>query len=403
MAGMFGILRKAKEFRLSKELNMLFLIHILNIAASGISSIFLNIFIWKMSNLSMVIEYNIYGYIIVPIVFILSGWMSKRVGLRINLILGMAFSAIFYLFVILFRNSLVQYIPVIGIMKGISLGFYYMAFNVMTYDFSDESNRDYFFGLLGLANSLGPMVFPLVSGYIIWALPGMKGYEVVFILSFVLLLAGTMISFAVPDKFSKVSFRLIQMFKISIVNRDLRNTLISDVISTGRLAVVSVALNILIFEISKKELAVGNFSFWVNLAGIIGNIVGGMLIKPKNRHAYLLLGTAAVAVINSVFLIDISVLMLYIFGVANAVFDSWNLISNTTISYSIISQVPQSSETRTELMIVKEFAYVISRMAALFAFMAVSTRNDLIAVLLSVLGVIQILRWVVLRNVGRIA
>lgn len=402
MLRILGLLYKSKGNRLSKELNMLSLINFLNMAAGGLSGIFLNIFIWKMSNLNVVIEYNIYTFITVPIIFVLGGWMSKRVGLRINLILGMAFSAIFYLTVILFRNSLVQYIPIIGIMKGISLGFYFMAFNVLIYDFSDENNRDYFFGIIGLTNSIGSMIFPFIAGYIIWTIPGMRGYEVIFVLSFLLLLVGTILSFVVPDKSSKAKFKLIQMLKTSAADRDLRNTMLADVLSGGRWVIIAIALNILIYEITKKELTVGNFSFWVYLAATIGSYIGGVLIKPKSRHAYLLFSTVAIAVISAVFLFDISVLTLYIFGITNAIFDSWSLISNTAISYSVISKIPRSSEIRTEVMVIKEFAYVIGRMIVLFAFMAVSARNDLIAILLSVLGAIQVIRWVLLRKVGRI-
>ena len=66
---------------------------------------------------------------------------------------------------------------------GIGYGFYWLAYNVLTFEITEPETRDFFNGFLGVLNSVGGMIGPLLAGFIISRLTGFIGYTIIFIIS----------------------------------------------------------------------------------------------------------------------------------------------------------------------------------------------------------------------------
>lgn len=392
---------KNEQNKLSKNLKILLTIHTLFCIAIGLSNIFLNIFIWKYTqNFALVMQFNLISYITQPITFIIGGWISKKKGLRSNLILGMLFYSLLYLFIISIRSNIINYVLLIGALRGIASGFYYVSFNVLGYDYSSNENRDYFFGMLGSLGSTTNMISPLISGYIIFYASGNSGYTLIFIISFILFLIGSIISFYLDNNHSQDKYKLISTIKMTFKDSNWSRIMFAECLRGMRdVKVVSIVVGILIFIVTQKESSIGNYSFFTFFAGLISCYVAGIIINPNNRIRYLLLGSIVTLTVSSIFLFDISLIGLWVFGIIDSVFVSFVFIPHNTNSYSVISSNPNKNEIRIEAIIIKEIFLNLGRITSYLILALISPNNKIVLIFLFMLGITQIMMWILHKGV----
>lgn len=387
--------------QMSKELRTVVAIHILFMVATSMSNIFLNIFIWiTTKNLESIISYNLFLVLTVPFIFILGNQLIRKKGVKTSLILGMIFYTLFYLIVLIFRNNIAPYIALIGILRGISSGFYYLAFHVFTYDFSNDKNRDYLFGLVATIGTSASMISPLIAGFIISYSSGIHGYEIIFIISLIAFIIGSVLSFSLPEQAITTKSQLRSVISLPFKNSNWARIMFSEAARGTRENVISFVPNILIFILVSKELSVGNFVFWTYLFAIISSYLFGIVINPKNRSKYLFVGTIITALVSSIFLFKLNVTSLWIFSIINAISTNLILIPHKSISFAVISATPNNREIRTEAMVVKSIFMNVGGLLSLLIFTLISSRYDLIPHFIFALGLIQIPIWIMLRKVN---
>ena len=164
-----------------KKAKILLVISGLFTFAMGLSNVFVNVFLWKKSNDFIVIaQYNLMHYLFVPATFILAGWIAKKKNSVWPLRIGILLFAIFYICILILKSKVVKYVIFIGILYGIAAGFYWLAFQVLTFDLTSPENRDTFNGLNGTIASSCHSVAPFIAAFIIHKSEGITGYSIVF-------------------------------------------------------------------------------------------------------------------------------------------------------------------------------------------------------------------------------
>lgn len=73
--------------------------------------------------------------------------------------------------------------------------FYWLAFNLLTFEITEPETRDFFNGFLGLLTSFSGMIGPIAAGYTISRMAKWSGYTVIFFLSLVLFAIAVVLSF----------------------------------------------------------------------------------------------------------------------------------------------------------------------------------------------------------------
>ncbi len=108
--------------------------------------------------------------------------------------------------VLLLGEKAVNYTYMLGAILGIGYGFYWLAYNVLTFEVTEPETRDLFNGILGSLQSFGGMVGPLLAGYIITLMDNFKGYSTIFFLSFFSFLFSDCLFVLSKEKKSNRSF-----------------------------------------------------------------------------------------------------------------------------------------------------------------------------------------------------
>src|SRR3954465_8927084 len=163
----------AKKFKilgnvdLTKDLMLLLLIGGLYSLSVALSNTFVNIFLWKQTGELLDIGlYNLAVTLAQPLTFILAGRWAKKIDRVIVLRIGVIFLALFYVMVLVFGTNASTYLLLLGSFLGVGYGFYWLAYNVLTFEITEPDTRDFFNGFLGILSSAGGMIGPIAAGII---------------------------------------------------------------------------------------------------------------------------------------------------------------------------------------------------------------------------------------------
>ena len=88
----------------------------------------------------------------------------------------------------------------LGAFLGIGWGFYWLAFNVLTFEITEPETRDFFNGSMGILTSSAGMIGPISAGFIISRMDQSFGYTIVFSLSLFLFAVAVFLSFSLKRR-----------------------------------------------------------------------------------------------------------------------------------------------------------------------------------------------------------
>ena len=157
---------------------------------------------------------------------------------------------------------------------------------------------------------------------------------------------------------------------------------------------------VLVFSIADSELFVGFYTMICSAVQISAFYFLARAIRPYNRKRFLLIGALAMLVVGSVFLKEISITTLFIYGIGTAI--SATFVNNTTASiiYWVIHKMPGSEKRRIEGIVVREAYLNAGRVAGVFLVLAVPHNNmDSIAWVVFGLGASQVLMYYLFSKV----
>ena len=157
---------------------LLLSVHGLFILSSALSGTFLNVYLWKSrQDYTMLGWFTIAQQVALGLTFWAAGKWVKEHNKMNALRLGIAVSGLFYLCVLWAGRDAVHYIWPLGLLFGVSLGLFWLAFNVVYFEVSSAENRDWFNGWIGLLGSITGIIGPWLAGWIITLMHGDQGYR----------------------------------------------------------------------------------------------------------------------------------------------------------------------------------------------------------------------------------
>src|SRR5690625_4812141 len=194
-----------------------------------LSNTFVNVYLWRQTNDFITIAmYNLAIFIFQPITFIVAGKLAKKVDRIIVLRLGVTFLSIFFLTVLIIGERAAVFNFLLGCLLGVGYGFYWLAFNVLTFEITEPETRDFFNGFLAGLESLGGMIGPVLAGIIITRLATDVGYTTVFSISLGLFVLAVVCSFFFKRRKAEGKYGLLTVIREVKTNKNWKNVIIAN-------------------------------------------------------------------------------------------------------------------------------------------------------------------------------
>jgi MFS transporter, YQGE family, putative transporter len=372
--------------------------------STALSNTFVNIFLWKQSGeLTDIALYNLSIVVMQPVAFYLAGWFAKKIDRVIVLRIGVVILALFYIGVLFMGSLASHYLFALGAMLGFGLGFYWLAFNVLTLEVTEPETRDFFNGYLGVLNSLSGMIGPLSAGFIITRMDKHLGYETIFTISMILFLVAVVISFFLKRRKADGHFGLKEVFQERKENKAWFQLLNAHFFQGLREGTFIFLIVIWVYTTSKSEFALGTFGFVQSVVSFIGYYIVSHYLKPWHRKKGIFAGGLLLFISPFMLLVPVSFTLLIIYGISVSIAYPLLLVPYVSLTYDIIGKCRGIYEKRIEYIVVREFFLNAGRIFSILIFLFVinflSEENG-IPIILPILGAGHFLIYFCLRNVS---
>ncbi len=351
----------------TKNLKRLLIITGLFFAASVLSDVFVNVYIFRLeSNYEAVVTYLLSTYVVVPFIFYFSGFLGMKMD-RVSIYkLGILFFILFYLIVLLLRKNVINYLVPVGALKGIAMGFYWFGFHVLTFDYTSTNNRDSFYAHFNIIVRASAMVAPLVAGFIIARFTNLTGYYVIFLCSAVLYLAAVILSTPLKSTPIKKIYKIKDL--VFTKNKRWGRTMTAYFALAGKDAIAMFLIAILVYRETGNEFTLGKFLLLVSVLSILTSYLMSKFSRPFNRHRYVLAGSALYFGAAFLIVYDINFITLVLYGTLAAVSDALFKIPLSAHALDIMSLDSNAEERKMEYIVARDIPIAAGRIVTLTMF-----------------------------------
>lgn len=391
------------ELEVSRGLILLLTIGGLYSLAIFLSNTFVNVYLWRQSNDYLSIaEYNLAIHLMQTITFVLAGRLAKKLDRTIVLRFGVIFLALFFLTVLLVGNRAAEFNLVLGGLLGIGYGFYWLAFNLLTFEITEPDTRDFFNGFLGLMQSLAGMIGPFLAGYVINAFANKTGYTIIFSISFGLFVCAVVCSFFLRNRPAKGRYLIKKALQLRKNNANWRYILNAHVFQGLRQGIFLFVISIWVFVATDSELALGKFNLVLSACSFISYYAATRLIKPQYRKKSIFFSglTLFLAIGIIIFKLNYPILLIYGFVIGFAY--PFFTVPYVSITYDIIGTNEDAKDMRIEYIVVRELFINIGRVISISVFILATSLfpvDTVIPYLLVIFGAGHLVLNIFVKNI----
>ncbi|MBM7650034.1 YQGE family putative transporter [Bacillus ectoiniformans] len=393
-----------RHLDLTRDLMLLLIIGGLYSLSVALSNTFVNIYLWKQTGefIDLAI-YNLTVAGVQPIAFIIAGKCAKKVDRVIVLRAGVSILALFYIAVLYFGSEASNWLVLLGALLGLGYGFYWLAYNVLTFEITEPETRDFFNGFFGTLFSAGGMFGPIAAGFIISRFASFTGYFIVFGLSLAFFIAAVIFSLFLKRRPSDGHFQLVSVWRERSRNADWERITNAHFFQGLREGVFVFIISVFVFVTTGSELALGTYGLVYSGISFVSYTLATKFVKKPHRKAVILAG--GIVLFLSLFLIisDLTFSKLLIYGAIIAVAYPFLLVPYISMTYDVIGQSFKAAEMRVEYIVIREVFLNAGRLVSILSFIAAITFFDektSIPILLMVLGAGHTLIYFCIRKVN---
>jgi YQGE family putative transporter len=378
------------DVEVNKELILLLIIGGLYSLGIALSNAFVNVYLWKQSGSFLDLGiYNLSIAIMQPVTFVIAGRWAKKIDRVIVFRLGVAFLAVFYLSVLLIGNNAANNIILLGGLLGIGSGFYWLSFNVLTFEITEPETRDFFNGFLGIMSSSAGMIGPIVAGFVISRFAGDIGYKSIFSISLGLFFCAVILSLFLKRRNAHGRYLLLDVLKERKRNVNWRMITNAHFFQGIREGTFIFVIGVLVFITTGSEFALGKYGLINSAVAFVFYYLATRLITKKMRKKSILIG--GILLYASIFLIlfDLTYAKLIMYAITIAIAYPMLLVPYISLTYDVIGRSWNAAEARIEYIVVRELFLNLGRITSILLFILAVTLFDekqSIPILLAVIG-----------------
>lgn len=391
------------DVEITRGLFLLLIIGGLYALSIALSNTFVNVFLWKQSGKFIDIAlYNLSSVVLQPITFIIAGKWAKKVDRVIVLRLGVSFLALFFLTVLLLGERANEFIVLLGCLLGIGYGFYWLAFNVLTFEITEPDSRDFFNGFLGLLTSFSGMIGPIFSGFVISSLEKFTGYKIIFSLSLLLFFIAVLLSFFLYRRSAKGNYSFKRILSERKNNINWKRILNAHFFQGFREGTFVFVIVVWVFITTNSELALGTFGLVQSAVSFVSYYVVTRLIKARFRKKAILAGGVLLYAAIYIILFKLTYPGLLIYAAVISIAYPLLTVPYVSLTYDVIGRAWKAAEMRIEYIVVRELFVNLGRVVSILLFIATISLFDeeSIRYLMMVLGAGHLILYFFVRKIS---
>ncbi|MFS0672823.1 MFS transporter [Ornithinibacillus sp. 179-J 7C1 HS] len=390
--------------KVNRDLILLLVIGGLYSLGIYLSNTFVNVYLWKQAegNYYTIAFYNLAIFIFQPLTFIAAGKIAKKVDRVIVLRLGVIFLSLFFLMVLIIGDKAAYFNFLLGSLLGIGYGFYWLAFNVLTFEITEPETRDLFNGFLGVLQSLGGMVGPFSAGFIISKMPANIGYSTIFTTSFILFICAVACSFFLKRRPAEGVYLFARVVAERKNNRNWNRILNAHIFQGLREGIFLFVITIWVYIVTQSELALGMFNLYFSGFSFVFYFLATKFIKPSKRKKAILLGSLMLFLALFIIIFHASYATLIIYGIIIGIAYPIVNVPYLSMTFDVIGKAWKAGELRIEYIVVRELFSNIGRVTSIITFIISISLFDsekIIPILLIIFGSMHLGVYIFVRNI----
>ncbi|SFF12463.1 MFS transporter, YQGE family, putative transporter [Paenibacillus algorifonticola] len=388
---------------LDKQAILLLAVQALFGIALALSGTFVPIYLWKASSSYMLVGwFTMSQYLTCGITFWLAGKWVKEYNKMNSLRTGIVLSGAFYFTVLLLGRQAASFIIPLGILNGIALGLFWVAFDVIYFEITEPDNRDRFNGWSGLLGSGAGILAPWVSGLLITSMRGERGYQIIFSASLVILGLAVVLSFWLKKR--KQEGRRYNwrhgFQQLAVPGNPWRRVLPAVVAQGVREGVFLFLVGLTVYIATQNEAKLGSFTLITSFVALISFWLVGKRLSSRNRKRAMLIGTIMNGLVILPLFYNVNFTTLLLFGIGTSIFMPLYIIPMTSRVFDLIGESQTGGGEREEYIVLREAGLTFGRVLGLTGYLIVLTQNNsplAVVWLLFIVGSVPIIGWWLMR------
>lgn len=335
----------------------------------SLSNTFVNIYLWKQTNNFMDIAcYNLTIYIFQAITFYFSGLLAKKVDRVISLRIGVVVLSLFYICVLLTGDNASEYYILLGSILGIGYGFYWLSFNLLTFEITEPETRDFFNSFLGSMTSLAGIIGPPTAGFVISKLDGYTGYRIIFSISLLLFICAVILSFLLLKRERIGTYKVLEILKERNLNLNWKRITRAHFFQGIREGTFLFVISIYVYIVTNDEFALGTYGLVNSSISFTMYILVAKFLKKLDRKKLILFGGILLFISVFFILFDITYTKFILYAICISIAYPILLVPYNSLTYDVIGQGENVLHHRIEYIVVREWFLNIGRITSVICF-----------------------------------
>ena len=348
------------------DAKILLKIVILFVAGNSFAGGFLNVFLLQATgNIVLIVGQNVLFAATLLVAFLAGTRMLTKYNVTTIMRMGIVFTLIYYLMILLLQNWIGMLLVPLGIVHGIGSGLYWCALNILMARVIDDESRGKFIGIQQIfGNSFGIFV-PTVSGFIIVAFTDFIGYHILFSIAVVLLLVASALSLKLTGFKSDKQLDALPVLRVK-GNKYWDATKLYSMSFGFSSHLYMQTFGLFAFIILGNELRLGNFNSVAAVISVLSAMWVTRRINIKNQRSVHLVA----AVVHFLILLSLGIFAnlpaLVAVFIGMGVVQSWGNNLSQSVKFQLANKSEQESHhTKEEFLIATEFPIAFGRVMGL--------------------------------------
>lgn len=376
-------------------------------AATGLSGIFINTFIYSCvsmsgelaSGLRTVVYYNLCMYASMAFFSIVVGIVGKNTNSRTLICSGLAVYIVLFVLLLVFREKSVDYVWLLGILSGMASALINLNYGVAVGFVTSNNNREYYLWVQGIINGVCTVITPLAAGTVIEMIGGISGYVTLFAFTLAFVVGSMLCFFNLQFRDGKNGMTQFgNVFVAFLKNKSMRSCAVAEFVDGLRDGVVTFLIPILLFTKDMSALLVGVYIFAYSLIQVSFSRTMQSKIDRKNRSVILFFACGLYALIGFVFVSGTGALQIFSYGIVSAILQSVFAAAVFSLFFEASYKMKNAQRKNLEILSVKEFYVNMGRLVGVFVLLLVAHDTTNVVYTVIGVGVAQILVWFLLHK-----